>query len=56
MKYFCRRYPPAPPTHTIKDVGVMGAGGAVNQPRVSGVNRRQVVVSLSHDQGTMTRA
>lgn len=40
----------------IKDAGVMGAGGSVNQPRVPGVNRRQVAVSLSHDQATMTRA
>lgn len=41
---------------SIKDAGVMGVGGAVNQPRVPGVNIRQVAVSLSHDQSTMTRA
>lgn len=37
----------------IKD---MGAEGTVSQEGVPGVNRRQAVVSLSHDQGTMTRA
>lgn len=46
-------------THTsIKNVGVMGPGGTVSQAAgggVPGVNRRQALVSLIHDQGTMTR-
>lgn len=51
-KYCCCCSPQWPP---IKDAGD-SAGGAVNQTGVPGVNRRQAVVSLSHDQGTMTRA